>query len=194
MMTPTKLLLPRPPVAPISEGQFPALLENLMQYIWEKVRECLGKVKQNQKEYYDQKLVPANLDVGDRVYNYNPTGKPSLATKLLPHWIGPYIITKITNTNTWIRPISKPFMESKSVHLNLSKKFKGTNVPPKETEHDDVIEEVVDSLPTEEQWSPDDSQNEPMDIESMTPNEEMDLQREEMEKEERNAVRDTTPN
>jgi transposase InsO family protein len=142
MMTPTKLLLPRAPAPPVAEGRFAEMMEQKMQNIWDKVRKYLQISKQAQKIYYDRKLVPANLDVGDRVYKYDPRGKPGLATKLLQHWVGPYIVTKISDTNAWIRPIARPYQDSKCVHLNLLKKYSGNNVPPEESEvYDDEVED-----------------------------------------------------
>jgi hypothetical protein len=131
--TATKMLLPSVPLPMVKEGEYPGLLQNRMQYIWNKAREYLQQSKEAQKYYYDQNVVVANLDVGDRVYQYNPRGKPGLATKLLHHWIGPYVVTRVNETNAWIRPVSQPFVESKCVHLNLLKKYSGTNIIPEET-------------------------------------------------------------
>jgi hypothetical protein len=146
MMTPTKLLLPKAPVTPLGEGEYPEMLQNRMQYIWQKAREYMAISKEAQKHYYDRKLVPADIDVGSRVMKYSPRGKAGLATKLLHHWIGPYVVSRITDTNAWIRPISKPFMESTCIHLNMLKKYSGTNVPPEDTEVTDDEEEEESGL------------------------------------------------
>lgn len=176
MVTPTKLLLPRPQAAVIQEGQLPALLEARMQYIWGQVREYMRTAKQTQKEYYDRRVVAANLDIGDRVFKYTPRGRPGLATKLLQHWIGPYIVTRISDTNAWIRPVARPYTESKCVHLNLLKKFKGTNVPPEDTEVSDDEEELTDET-TDTPPQPPGDDHEPTDME------EMEAVREEMARE-----------
>ena len=52
-----------------------------------------------QKYYYDRDLVPSKLDIGDRVFKYDPAGKRGLVTKLLHHWLGLYIVTDISETN-----------------------------------------------------------------------------------------------
>jgi hypothetical protein len=151
MMTPTKLLLPRIQQNPVSEGEYPEIMEKKIQHIWQLGRQYLATSKEAQKFYYDQKLVPTNIDVGDRVYKYTPRGKAGLATKLLHHWIGPYVVTKVSDTNAWIRPISKLYSDSQCIHLNMLKKYSGTNIPPEDTEIGDDQDSV------EEQTAPADA-------------------------------------
>lgn len=141
MMTPTRMLLPGPPTSPVKEGEYPEMMEKRMQKIWQAARERMKIAKEAQKYYYDLKVVPSNIDVGDRVYKHSPRGKLGRATKLLHHWIGPYIVTKVNETNAWIRPMSKPHEESDCVHLNRLKKYCGNNNPPEDTEVSDGEDE-----------------------------------------------------
>jgi hypothetical protein len=148
IMTPTKLLVPRAPRQVTKEGEFPEILENKIQFIWQTARKYLEISKEAQKHYYDQKLVLTEIDVGDRVYKYDPKGKAGLATKLIHHWIVPYVVTKVTGTNAWIRPISDPYAESKCIHLNMLKRYRGTNVPPEDTETYRMgTDDDVDNIP-----------------------------------------------
>jgi hypothetical protein len=133
LVTPTRALLPKPATPVIKEGEYPAQLQHNMQYIWQKAREYLRLAKDSQKYYYDQKVVHSDLDVGDRVYKYSPRGRMGLSTKLVHHWIGPYIVTKVSETNACIRPVGQLHVEPKWVHLNMLKRYRGTNVIPEES-------------------------------------------------------------
>ena len=107
-----------------------------MCWLDEQARVRMEASKEARKFYYDQKLVPAKLDVGDRVFRYHPAGKRGLVTKLLHHWLGPYIVTEGTDTNAWIRLVSKPFDKPKCVHLASLKKYTGSSVPPEDAQMD----------------------------------------------------------
>jgi hypothetical protein len=133
LVTPTKALLPKTPTPELGEGEYPAQLQSNMRYIWQKAREYLKLSKESQKYYYDKKVVHSDLDVGDRVYKYSPRGRMGLSTKLVHHWVGPYIVTKVSETNACIRPVGQLHVKPKWVHLNMLKKYRGTNVIPEET-------------------------------------------------------------
>lgn len=153
MMTPTKMLLPKPPAPQTPHGTYQEQMEERMQRVWQAARDYLGISKAAQKHYYDSNLVLADIDVGDRVYKFTPRGKAGLATKLMPHWLGPFIVTKVNETNAWIRPIAQPFVESQCIHLNMLKKYRGTNVPPEPEELHaelDDIPEPADSIDVNE--------------------------------------------
>ena len=138
IMTPTKLLLPKQPHPATPEGQYPALLQETMLKVWEVAREAMKSSAEANKLYYDNKVVPANLDVGDRCYKRELAGKNGLSRKLQYRYSGPYVVTKVTECNAWIRKIANPFDTPKVVHLNMLKKYSGPTVPPLDT--DELVE------------------------------------------------------
>ena len=64
--------------------------------------------KEAQKFYYDRDITLNKVRVGDTVYKHCPSGHKGLSAKLVHHWGGPSLVTKVTCTNAWIKPISKP--------------------------------------------------------------------------------------
>ena len=107
LLTPLKLLLPKS--APESvEGDYPEVMAARIQQVWELARVYMKASKEAQKFYYDRDLTPSKVRVGDRVYKHSPAGRKGLSTKLVHHWIGPFLVTKVSDTNAWIKPISKP--------------------------------------------------------------------------------------
>ena len=71
--------------------------------------------KEAQKFYYDRDLTHRKVRVGDRVYKHSPAGHKGLSTKLVYDWVSPFLVTKVSDTNAWSKPISKPKMTHQSV-------------------------------------------------------------------------------
>lgn len=134
LMTPTDLLLPRAELPHSEKEGYAAELENRLTTAWDTARKHMKASKAIEKAYYDDKLVPANIEIGQRVLKFDPKGRKGLATKLVKHWIGPYVVTGITDTNAWIRPIGQPLQAPKCVHLNLLKGYNGPSVPPEDSQ------------------------------------------------------------
>ena len=88
----------------------------------------------SQKRYYDSKIRPLGLQVGDRVYKHSPRGRKGLSTKLVQHWIGPYIVTSVNDVNAWIKPICGLNGLPEIVHINNLKKYSGPSVIPEDTQ------------------------------------------------------------
>ena len=146
LLTPLKLLLPKS--APESvEGDYPEVMAARIQQVWELARVYMKASKEAQKFYYDRDLTPSKVRVGDRVYKHSPAGRKGLSTKLVHHWIGPFLVTKVSDTNAWIKPISKPNDTPKCVHLNNLKKYRGPNVPPEDSEEIDLEDVDSHSMP-----------------------------------------------
>ena len=61
-----------------------------------------------------------------------------MSRKLQYRYSGPYVVTKVTECNAWIRKIANPFDTPKVVHLNMLKKYSGPTVPPLDT--DELVE------------------------------------------------------
>jgi len=99
MRTSIELLLPRPELVTIPDGQYSEHLESIIQSVWQHARKYLEMAKETQKLYYDMDVVPSIISPGDRVFKHSPAGKPGLATKLLRHWIGPYEVLEVSPTN-----------------------------------------------------------------------------------------------
>ena len=130
-MTPTKMVLP----SANTEEYINSYMEQLQHRIakaWETARDHLKASKEAERKYYDRRLVLTSLEVGIKVYKYDPQGRKGLVTKLLKHWVGPYIITKLNETNAWIQPLGKPGVDSKCIHLNMLRMYSGPTVPPED--------------------------------------------------------------
>ena len=102
--------------------------------VWEQARISMRAANDSQKRYYDSKIRPLGLKVGDRVYKHLPRGRKGLATKLVHHWIGPYLVTSVNDVNEWITPIGGLNGLPEVVHINNLKKYSGPSAIPEDTQ------------------------------------------------------------
>ena len=55
-------------------------------------------------------------------------------TKLVHHWIAPYLVTSVNDVNAWINPIGGLKGLPEIVHLNNLKKYSGPSVIPEDAQ------------------------------------------------------------
>ena len=63
-----------------------------MQKVWAMARERMTASAEASKLYYDKNVVPANIDVGYRVFMRVLAGKVGLARKLQKRFSGPWVV------------------------------------------------------------------------------------------------------
>ena len=88
--------------------------------------QCLAKhntehTQQQMKERYDLKAVPAQYQIGQRVWVFTPKTHRGLSKKLLHHWHGPYhIVKQLSLVNFQLRNSANRLV-SAPVHVNRMK-------------------------------------------------------------------------
>jgi len=85
---------------------------------------------QEQKSYFDAKVVHVNMKVGDRVYKLTPRGRLGKATKLLHHYQGPFGVLELGWANAKIKRLGVDTAAPEIVHLNRLKLFFGESLSP----------------------------------------------------------------
>ena len=85
---------------------------------WQLAQAEISKAQGRQKKFHDKGAKQPILQVGDRVFVYNPSKKQGKAYKLARHYMGPYWILKLYDNGADLRLISKPAAASICASLN----------------------------------------------------------------------------
>ena len=85
---------------------------------WQLAQVEISKAQGRQKKFHDKGAKQPILQVGDRVFVYNPSKKQGKAYKLARPFMGPYQILKLYDNGADLRLISKPAAASIRVSLN----------------------------------------------------------------------------
>lgn len=117
MRTPLTLTQGQPPVTE-DLSKFPFKVRERLAKIHEIVRSVRNEAAAKMKQYYDQTATLAPFKPGDKVFLYQPQGKPGQSPKLTSPWRGPYTVLNIINDcNARIRKDTHPYSLS-IVHID----------------------------------------------------------------------------
>ena len=127
-MTPFRLLYGREAVLPTDEILLPpkereevflntyvSEVTDRMAAMWELARQNITQAQTRQRKTHNRKAKRAKFQVGDRVLLYSPKDKSGPLRKLALPNKGPFVITKVTDTNTFIVPQDHPRAKEKCV-------------------------------------------------------------------------------
>lgn len=119
---PTHLLLPDVTVYHESENEFISSLRTNVKRAYDLAREANTTAGQVQKKYYDRRINPQNLQIGDHVYLLRPTPRVGLTPKLQPKYKGPYLLTIVLGEDALIQPLPPGKGKPMWVHMNHLRK------------------------------------------------------------------------
>ena len=87
---------------------------------WQLAQAEISKAQGRQKKFHDKGAKQPILQVGDRVFVYNPSKKQGKAYKLARPFMGPYWILKLYDNGAELRSISKPAAAA-SIRVSLNR-------------------------------------------------------------------------
>ena len=109
-------------------GSYVRDLQNKMNLAHEIVRKHLEKSAQKQKSHYDVKCVFHKYKKGDIIWLRNEVSKVGDCKKLLPAYVGPFIVSKVYNDRTY-KIILNASGKDKVVHHDKMQPYKGHSPP-----------------------------------------------------------------
>ena len=111
-----------------SYGSYVRDLQNKLNLAHEITRKHLEKSAQKQKSHYDVKSVFHKYKVGDIIWLRNEVCKVGECQKLLPAYVGPYIVCKVFNDRNY-KIILNANGKNKVVHHDKMRPYKGHSPP-----------------------------------------------------------------
>lgn len=144
---PIDIMYGPPPDQPQSPSQFAENLVSKTTNAFKMARETLARAHKRQKKNYDVQISHKPYKEGDRVWLHNPL---SIRQKLVPRWLGPYIVKKRLRCNddagVTYRIQEENGRRRRVVHYN---RLKPCHTPAAETRAlEETRERLLDSPPT----------------------------------------------